>query len=332
MIAEAFDSPRSAIVTVLLLTAVALGLVALSLDGDDVVSSAPTTTARAVSATTTTPGPATTVAPTTTLLAGPRDNVEEALAAWPTLGAAKSEHVAGPVLDDGIPTAVVGAGTEVAVWRWDGSDWARGDALRYNGGLPPVGLTQVAMVDLTGDGLGEVVISYAGPERTLGEVFTAADGIWRPVPFDLSLLDLPPGSVPQSLSYDDAGLRSSHAVCTPSCAEGPVLDVRLEWMGDRFTATSRSCPTWTDRGEGTALGLCDGGPGVVGLQAALIYFGHLGGTADGRFGWATYSAVLAYQAGRGLPATGRIEADQVAALIADHAAASAPPPPATDAG
>jgi hypothetical protein len=330
--ANLFDTPRGVALTSTVLLVVALAMAVPAARSDDTgwtPQASPTTTmAEPVGATAEAAEPA---ASPEESEAPPVDLFQLAVEQWAQLGASQSSPTAGPVLVDGLPLAVSSLGATLLVWTWDGHSWVQGAELGGLAGPAPLNLEAIQLADATGDGFPEILVAYRAGDSALGAVFRSLEDRWMAVPFDLSLLGPDAGAGPQPLGIDERGLFSRHTICSPSCAEGAVLDVRFELVANQFVATRGRCAALRDEPAASDVRLCDIGERVRHLQAALAHFGHLQGTIDGHFGLATRAAVVSYQAANGLEENGRLTAAQLDDLVRAHQAAVAPAPEETPA-
>lgn len=263
----------------------------------------------------TAPGPTAATTTSTTTAPRPEDTFDEAVQAWAGVSAT-AEHAAGPAAVNGIPFAASATGAAASVWRWDGRQWSSTAELYLNDGQSVLGVFGLSMGDATGDGSAEIAVTYIPGNDAVGEVFRfTPDGVWRSAAVDHSAvgMDWSDLEVPW---IADGRLTSTYNSCWPSCADGARLEIRYDWRGDTFVATSRACESYrAPRSRSDEYGICDSGDYVVMVQEALKHFGYLKGAVDGNFGPGTEAAVEQMQYNWGYPATGTLVGEQFYVLV-----------------
>jgi hypothetical protein len=220
---------------------------------------------------------------------------------------------AGPSLGTNPPTGVRSDGRRAEVLTWDGQVWNAAGPLEFR--QSPDRIETLTMVDVTGDGVDDVIASMWLGQDVYGDVFVFDGGRYRVVEVDNSANPmLAPGEIPNP-QLAGGSLTGFAETCEPSCATGGLLTVTYAWAGDRLRSSAGVCSDYRAVPEYTDMAVCTKGGTIAQLQEALIYFGYMRGPADGYFGPGTRAGVVAYQREVGMFESGWITISDAIALI-----------------
>ena len=199
----------------------------------------------------------------------------------------------------------------VTVWTSKGGAWVNTATLTPTQPSSGTGFVEVHTVDLTGDGNDEIFFNYYPGNDELGEVYQFTGSAWNLVGSDVAL------------QLNGRRLTGATNFCVPSCADGVNVPYNFVWNGAGFHEQSvdlsgnpiqvvetQGCPAGMQYNEFPPLKLCDKGPLVKDLQAALnagglLYWsGQNGPLVDGAFGPDTSTSIRLYQFAHGLQVNG----------------------------
>ena len=261
-----------------------------------------------------TTAPTTTIAPATTL--SPADQLSAIRHSWTTFAATLP---AGTVASAELGTVggqfIAASGSDnpfsVTVWTSKGGTWVDTATLTPTQTALGTGFVEVHTVDLTGDGNDEIFFNYYPGNDELGEVYQFTGLAWNLVGSDVAL------------HLNGQRLTGTTNFCVPYCANGVNVPYNFVWNGTGFDeqtvdlsgnpiqiVETHGCPSGLRYNAFPPLKLCDKGPLVKALQAALNAGGLLyssgqnGPLVDGAFGPDTSTSIRLYQFANGLQVNG----------------------------